>query len=366
MIVTLTLAPGRCFSSLFLSLYTYTYTYTYCYYYCILYFLVLTKPAPAWVPVKASFSTSDTIVTLYRHRSTNRFVSLTPPPSSVLVKTWKLKTRQGIIWQGILVLAWNNSVPLYLCGLRLQLIPVQNYTHNNTYTHIHTHTTHTHTRRYHEQFSSYFFSTSWDGFAFNAARTRNTYFSDGQNLISCTHKTQHMMCIWLWHCAGVTWILTNDQPKNRIPTRNLQTFWVLLLLLHFWKWRGSANVSSPGHYRVSQGHAVVQARAAKTASAVGGSAPLQVPGRTRVRHRVHWQSAHPRKHSRHLSSPPYRYCIAARCLCQSCFAPLFSLYPHLRHVKHTRAHTRVHTHRCTHRNLSQSGNILGARSGLAR
>ena len=79
MIVTLTLA--RCFSSLFFSLYTYTYTYTYCYYYCILYFLVLTKPAPAWVPVKVSFSTSDTIVTLYRHRSTNRFVSLAISPS---------------------------------------------------------------------------------------------------------------------------------------------------------------------------------------------------------------------------------------------------------------------------------------------
>ena len=69
MIVTVTLAR---FSSLLCSLYTYTYTYTYCYYYCI----VLTKPAPAWVPVKASFSTSDTIVILYRHRSTNRFVSL--------------------------------------------------------------------------------------------------------------------------------------------------------------------------------------------------------------------------------------------------------------------------------------------------
>ena len=41
-----------------------------------LYFLVLTNPAPAWVLVKASFSTSDTIVTLYRHWSTNRFVSL--------------------------------------------------------------------------------------------------------------------------------------------------------------------------------------------------------------------------------------------------------------------------------------------------
>jgi len=67
---------ARCFSSLFPSLYAYTYTYTYCYYYRILYFLVLTKPAPAWVPVKASFSTSDTIVSLYRHRSTNRFASL--------------------------------------------------------------------------------------------------------------------------------------------------------------------------------------------------------------------------------------------------------------------------------------------------
>ena len=65
-----------CFLSLFFSLYTYTYTYTYRHYYCILYFLVLTKTAPAWVSVKASFRTSDTIVTLYRHRSTNRFVSL--------------------------------------------------------------------------------------------------------------------------------------------------------------------------------------------------------------------------------------------------------------------------------------------------
>ena len=77
MIVTLTLT--RCFSSLFFSLYTYTYTYTYCYCYCILYFLVLTKPAPAWVPFEASFSASDTIATLYRHRSTNRFVSLDKP-----------------------------------------------------------------------------------------------------------------------------------------------------------------------------------------------------------------------------------------------------------------------------------------------
>ena len=83
MIVILTLA--RCFSSLFFSLYTYTYTYTYCYYYCILYFLVLTKPAPAWVPVKASFSTSDTIVTLYRHRSTNLFVSLDRNDSPISV-----------------------------------------------------------------------------------------------------------------------------------------------------------------------------------------------------------------------------------------------------------------------------------------
>ena len=72
MIVTLTLA--RCFSSLFFSLCTYTYTYTYCYYYCILYFLA----APAWVPVKATFSTSDTIVILYRHWSKNWLVSLLP------------------------------------------------------------------------------------------------------------------------------------------------------------------------------------------------------------------------------------------------------------------------------------------------
>ena len=39
---------------LFSSLYTYTYTYTHCYWHCILYFLLLTKPAPAWVPVKAT------------------------------------------------------------------------------------------------------------------------------------------------------------------------------------------------------------------------------------------------------------------------------------------------------------------------
>jgi len=37
-----------------------------------LYFLILTKPVPAQVPVKASFSTSETIVTLYSHRSTNQ------------------------------------------------------------------------------------------------------------------------------------------------------------------------------------------------------------------------------------------------------------------------------------------------------
>ena len=55
-----------------LSLYIYTYAYT-CF---IIYFLVLTKPIPVWIPVKASFSTSDTIVTLYRYRSTNRCVSL--------------------------------------------------------------------------------------------------------------------------------------------------------------------------------------------------------------------------------------------------------------------------------------------------
>ena len=36
----------------------------------------MTKPVPAWVPLKASFSTSDIIVKLYKHRSTNRFASL--------------------------------------------------------------------------------------------------------------------------------------------------------------------------------------------------------------------------------------------------------------------------------------------------
>ena len=61
-----------CFSSFFFSLYIYTYEYTY----FIIYLLVPTKQVPAWIPVKASFSTSDTIVTLYRHRSTNRCVSL--------------------------------------------------------------------------------------------------------------------------------------------------------------------------------------------------------------------------------------------------------------------------------------------------
>ena len=35
------------------------------------YFLVLKKPVPAQVPDKASFTTRDTIVTLYKHRSTN-------------------------------------------------------------------------------------------------------------------------------------------------------------------------------------------------------------------------------------------------------------------------------------------------------
>jgi len=61
-----------CFSSLFFSLYMYKYAYTY----FIIHFLVLTKPVPAWIPVKAPFSTSDKIVTLYTYRSTNRFVSL--------------------------------------------------------------------------------------------------------------------------------------------------------------------------------------------------------------------------------------------------------------------------------------------------
>jgi len=70
LIVTLSLT--HCFSSFFFSLYIYTYAYTY----SIIYFLVLTKPIPAWFPVKVSFSTSDTIVTIYTYRSTNRFVSL--------------------------------------------------------------------------------------------------------------------------------------------------------------------------------------------------------------------------------------------------------------------------------------------------
>ena len=73
--------PWVCFSSFFFSLYIYTYAYTY----FIIYFLVLTKPVPAWILVKASFSTSDTIETLYRYRSTNRFVSLL-----VLVSPWKV------------------------------------------------------------------------------------------------------------------------------------------------------------------------------------------------------------------------------------------------------------------------------------
>jgi len=73
LIVTLSLS--HCFLSFFFSLYIYTYAYTY----FIIYFLVLTKPVPAWIPVKACFSTSDTIVTLYRYRSTNRFVSLIIP-----------------------------------------------------------------------------------------------------------------------------------------------------------------------------------------------------------------------------------------------------------------------------------------------
>ena len=49
------------------------------------YFLVLTKPVPAQVPDKASFSISDTIVTLYKHRSTNLLcnTSLFWQPASV-------------------------------------------------------------------------------------------------------------------------------------------------------------------------------------------------------------------------------------------------------------------------------------------
>jgi len=78
-------------SRLFFSLYIYTYAYRY----FIIYFLALTKPVPAWIPVKASFSTSDTIVTLYTYRSTNRFVSL---------KIWRKKRKDKIIWSTNLTL----------------------------------------------------------------------------------------------------------------------------------------------------------------------------------------------------------------------------------------------------------------------
>ena len=80
--------PNHCFLSFFFSLYIYTYAYTY----FIIHFLVLTKPVPASIPVKASFSTSDTIVTLYRYRSMNRFVSLphTPHQSKTDFKFWSI------------------------------------------------------------------------------------------------------------------------------------------------------------------------------------------------------------------------------------------------------------------------------------
>ena len=101
MIVPLTLA--RCFSSLFLSLSIHTHSNIRIYILLLLsYFLVLTKPAPAWVPVKASFSTSDTIVTLYRHRSTNRFVSLVHGMSVLLV---------------IQVISSKTDVTKYMCTL---------------------------------------------------------------------------------------------------------------------------------------------------------------------------------------------------------------------------------------------------------
>ena len=61
--------------SLFLSLYIHIHVYILL---LLLYtiFLVTDKTGTGLSSGKRSFSTSDTIVTLYRHRSTNRFVSL--------------------------------------------------------------------------------------------------------------------------------------------------------------------------------------------------------------------------------------------------------------------------------------------------
>jgi len=99
-----------CFSALFFSLYMYTHTYTYRCNNCILYFLVLTKPVPTWVPVKASFSTSDTIVTLYRHRSTNRCVSLGMAVSNGAPQRLRASTLLQTTWDVYLdgsVAAWQ-------------------------------------------------------------------------------------------------------------------------------------------------------------------------------------------------------------------------------------------------------------------
>ena len=107
----------RCFSALFFYLYMYTYTYRYRYKNCILYFLVLTKPVPVWVPVKASFSTSDTIVTLYRHRSTNRFVPLEPTGKIQICAIIKWK------WVPFLKIELFGKLDLGSLLLRLTILP---------------------------------------------------------------------------------------------------------------------------------------------------------------------------------------------------------------------------------------------------
>ena len=132
-LVTLTLA--RCVSSLLFSLYTYTYTYTYCYYYCILYFLVLTKPAPAWVPVKASLSTSGTIVTPYRHQSTNWFVPLYEMLIEILnaeeiLVTCKLKLNQNLNLKVYREIQRNSNpinVSIWICTARYRGILVARF-----------------------------------------------------------------------------------------------------------------------------------------------------------------------------------------------------------------------------------------------
>jgi len=112
-IVTSTLA--RCFSSLFFSLYTYAYTYMYCYYYCI---LVLTKPAPAWVPVKASFSTSDTIVTLYRREPP----VLGTPPNYRKVRAEDFPRKKNICYKLRFQVVLSQSIPrLFVLSLFLRM-----------------------------------------------------------------------------------------------------------------------------------------------------------------------------------------------------------------------------------------------------